>query len=78
MHGVVAAQREAFGELASAARELRVYSYPREVAVDRLKLGQRALVRGRGQACGSPRCSKRRAALGVGEDAGGGGVRARP
>jgi hypothetical protein len=78
MNSVIAAQGEPFGELPGLACELCVHGYPRELFLDRLELGQRTLVRGRGDASRPPRRPKSRAALGVGEDARRGGVRARP
>jgi hypothetical protein len=48
MNSVIATQGKAFGELAGIACELRVDGYPRELAVDRLELGEGAFVRGRG------------------------------
>jgi len=78
MNSVVAAQREPFGEIPGVACELRVHRYPREFPLDRLELDQRTLVGGRGEASSAARRAKSRAALGVGEDARRGGVRARP
>ena len=78
MNSVVAAQGEPFGEFAGVACEVRVDGYPRELAVDRLELGERVFVRSRGKASCAQRRAKSRAALGVGEDARRGGVRARP
>jgi hypothetical protein len=78
MNSVVAAQGEPFGELPGVACELRVHGYPRELALDRLELGQRALVRGRGEASRSACRAKSRAPLGIAQDARRGGVRARP
>ena len=78
MNSVIAAQREPFGELPGLACELCVYGYPREFVLDRLELGQRALVRGRGEASRAPGRAESGTALGVGEDARRGGVRARP
>ena len=78
MNGVVAAQGEPFGERASVTGELRVDGYPGELAVDGLELCDRELVRGRRETSCALCRPKRRAALGVGEDARRGGVRARP
>jgi hypothetical protein len=78
MNRVVAAQGEPFGELSCVARELCVDGYSGELALDRLELGQRALVRRRGEASRAPRRPKSSATLGVGEDARRSGVRARP
>lgn len=78
MNGVIATQGEPFGQLPGVASELRVHAYPRELAVDRLELGQRPCVRRRGQASRAARGAESRAALGIGEDARRGGVGARP
>jgi hypothetical protein len=78
MNSVVAAQGEPFGELPGVACELRVHRYSGELALNRLELGQSTLVRGCGQTSCTPGRPKSRAALGVGEDARRGGVRARP
>ena len=78
MNSVVAAQDEPIGEIPGVACELRVHGYPREFPLDRLELGQRALVGGRGEASSAACRAKSRAALGVGEDARRGGVRTRP
>ena len=78
MNSVVATQREGLGELASLVRKFRVDGYPGELAVDRLELGDRALVRGRREASLTSRRRERCAALGVGEDARRGGILARP
>lgn len=78
MDSVVASQGEPFGEIACLACELGVHGYPGEFALDRLELGQRALVRGRGEASRAQGRAESGTALGVGEDARRGGVRARP
>lgn len=78
MNGVVAAQLEPFGEIPGFTCELRIHRYPGELALNQLELGQSTLVRGFGQTSCTPGCPKSRAALGVGEDARRGGVRARP
>jgi hypothetical protein len=78
MDSVVAAQGEPFGEIACSACELGVNGDPRESAVDRLELGQRALVRGWGEASRAPGRAQSGTALGVGKDARCGGVRTRP
>jgi hypothetical protein len=78
MNSVAAAQREPFGELPGVVCELCVHGDPQELSLDRLELRERALVGGRGEASSAACRAKCRAALGVGEDARRGGVRARP
>jgi len=58
MNSVVAAQPEPLAELPGVACQLYVHGYPGEIALDRLELGQRALVRCRGEASCAPRAAR--------------------